>query len=42
MNNDALVATLGMDAVAAVDGYRMRVVADAEGAGATPDLDRSG
>jgi hypothetical protein len=30
MNNDALVAALGMDAVAAVDGYRRAVVAEAE------------
>lgn len=29
MNNDALVAALGMDAVAAVHGYRKRVVAEA-------------
>lgn len=30
MNNDALVAALGMDAVAAVHGYRRLVVAEAE------------
>lgn len=30
MNNDALVAALGMDAVAAVHGYRRQVVMEAE------------
>ena len=29
MNNDALVAALGMDAVAAVHGYRLRVISEA-------------
>lgn len=30
MNNDALVAALGTDAVAAVHGYRLRVISEAE------------
>ena len=30
MNNDALVAALGMDAVAAVHGYRLQVIARAQ------------
>jgi hypothetical protein len=30
MNNDALVAALGMDAVAAVHGYRLHVISEAE------------
>jgi hypothetical protein len=29
MNNDALVSTLGMDAVGAVHGYRQAVIAEA-------------
>src|SRR5689334_4329248 len=30
MNNDALVAALGMDAVAAVHGYRLQVMSEAK------------
>ena len=30
MNNDAMVAALGADAVAAVHGYRLQVIAEAE------------
>ncbi|MHA6793814.1 hypothetical protein ACVGVM_09910 [Pseudonocardia bannensis] len=30
MNNDALVAALGVDAVAAVNGYRLHVISEAE------------
>lgn len=33
MNNDALVAALGMDAVAAVQGYRTAMLDEAEGRG---------
>jgi hypothetical protein len=35
MNNDALVAALGMDAVAAVHGYRLHVISEAERRGLT-------